>query len=182
MKEEDEWPLRQKQGKNETKNKTERWDRDTWVLQQQYFPRPHQIFLSTQERVCVCVCVCVCVGVCVYTHAGTHSVTQSCLTLCDPMDWSPPGSYIHGIFQARILEWVVISCSRGSFWPRNQTSISWVSCIVRQILHFIYPCNKPTFPLRSFKKSLFPLLCKELYLKELQLSWNCFPNDHWFHI
>ena len=41
------------------------------------------------------------------------SVAQSCLTLCDPMDCSLPGSSVHGIFQARILEWVVISFSRG---------------------------------------------------------------------
>ena len=41
-------------------------------------------------------------------------VAQSCLTLCDPMDCSPPGSSVHGIFQARILEWVPISFSRGS--------------------------------------------------------------------
>ena len=53
-------------------------------------------------------------------------VAQSCLTLCYPMDCSPPGSSGHGIFQARILEWVVISFSRGSSWPRDQT---WVSCI-----------------------------------------------------
>ena len=39
-------------------------------------------------------------------------VTQSCLTLCDPMDCSPPGSSIHGILQARILEWVAISLFR----------------------------------------------------------------------
>ena len=41
-------------------------------------------------------------------------VTQSCLTLCDPMDYSPLGSSVHGILQARILEWVAISFSRGS--------------------------------------------------------------------
>ena len=41
-------------------------------------------------------------------------VTQSCLTLCDPMDYSSPGSSVHGILQVRILEWVVISFSRGS--------------------------------------------------------------------
>ena len=41
-------------------------------------------------------------------------VTQSCLTLCDPMDYSPPGSSVHGILQARILEWVAIPFSRGS--------------------------------------------------------------------
>ena len=45
-------------------------------------------------------------------------VAQLCPTLCDPMDYSPPGSSIHGILQARILEWVAISFSRGSSWPR----------------------------------------------------------------
>ena len=59
-------------------------------------------------------------------------VTQSCLTVCDPMDCSPPGSSVHRILQARILEWVAIFFSRGSFQPRNQTHIS---CIGRQILH-----------------------------------------------
>ena len=42
---------------------------------------------------------------------------QSCLTLCDPMDCSPPSSSIHGTFQARILEWVAISSSRGPSDP-----------------------------------------------------------------
>ena len=42
------------------------------------------------------------------------AVTQSCLTVCDPVDCSPPGSSIHGIFQARVLEWIAISLSRGS--------------------------------------------------------------------
>ena len=50
-------------------------------------------------------------------------VTKSCPTLCDPMDCSPPGSSVHGIFQTRILEWVVISFSRGSSWSGNWTSI-----------------------------------------------------------
>ena len=51
-------------------------------------------------------------------------VTQSCPTLCDPMDCSPLGSSVHGILQARILEWVAISFSRGSSSPRDWT---WVS-------------------------------------------------------
>ena len=46
---------------------------------------------------------------------------QSCQTLCDPMDCSPPGSPVHGISQARILEWVAISSSRGSSQPRDRT-------------------------------------------------------------
>ena len=49
---------------------------------------------------------------------------QSCLTLYDPMDCSPPGSSVHGISQARILEWVAMSSSRGSSQPRDQTCIS----------------------------------------------------------
>ena len=49
---------------------------------------------------------------------------QLYLTLCNPMDCSPPGSFIHRILQARILEWVAISFSRGSSWPRNRTRVS----------------------------------------------------------
>ena len=51
-------------------------------------------------------------------------VTQSCPTLCDPVDCSPPGFFVHGILQARILEWVTISFSRGSSWSRDQTQVS----------------------------------------------------------
>ena len=54
-------------------------------------------------------------------------VTQSCLTLFDPMDCSPPGSSIHGIFQARILEWVAVSFSRGSFPLRDRTRASCIA-------------------------------------------------------
>ena len=59
-------------------------------------------------------------------------VAQSCPTFCDPMDCSLPGSFIHGLFQARELEWVAISFSRGSSWPKDLTCIS---CIGRQILY-----------------------------------------------
>ena len=54
-------------------------------------------------------------------------VVQSCLTLCDPLDCSPPGSSVHGILQARILEWVAISFSRESSWPRDRTQVSWTA-------------------------------------------------------
>ena len=54
---------------------------------------------------------------------------QSCLTLCDPMDCSPPGSSVHGILQARIMEWVSKPFSRGSSWPRDGTHVSCGSCI-----------------------------------------------------
>ena len=50
-------------------------------------------------------------------------------TLCDPMDCSLSGSSVHGILQARILVWIAMLSSRGSSQPRDQTHISWVSCI-----------------------------------------------------
>ena len=49
---------------------------------------------------------------------------QSCLTLCDPVDWNPPGASVHGILQARILEWVAMPSSRGSSQPRDRTRLS----------------------------------------------------------
>ena len=52
------------------------------------------------------------------------AVSQPGPSLCNPMDYSPPGSSVHGILQARILEWVAIIFSRGPSWPRNQTQVS----------------------------------------------------------
>ena len=60
------------------------------------------------------------------------SVTQLCSTLCDPMNCSPPGSSVHGILRARILEWVAMPSSRASSRPRDQTH---VSCIGRRVLY-----------------------------------------------
>ena len=53
-------------------------------------------------------------------------VAESCPTLCDPVDCSLPGSSVHGILQARILEWVTISFSRGSSQPRDRTQVSCI--------------------------------------------------------
>ena len=58
-----------------------------------------------------------------------------CPTLWDPMDCSPPGSSVHRILQARLLEWVAISFSRGSSQPRDQTHISCVFCTGERILY-----------------------------------------------
>ena len=54
-------------------------------------------------------------------------VAQSCPTLCDPMDCSPPGSSVHGILQARVLEWGAIAFSRGSSQPRDRTQVSHIA-------------------------------------------------------
>ena len=63
------------------------------------------------------------------------SGAQFCPTLWDPMNYSPPGFSVHGILQARILEWVTMPSSRGSSQPRDQMCNSCVSCIGRQIIH-----------------------------------------------
>ena len=74
-----------------------------------------------------------CISCCGWGGVGGACVhAQSCLTLCNPMDCSLPSSSVHRILQARILEWVAISCSGGSSLPRDQTC---VSCIGRQILY-----------------------------------------------
>ena len=54
-------------------------------------------------------------------------VAQLCPTLCDPMDCSLSGSSVRGIFQARVLEWIAISFSRGSSWPRDRTRVSCIA-------------------------------------------------------
>ena len=55
---------------------------------------------------------------------GKWKVAQSHPTLCGPMNCSPPGSSVHGILQARILEWGAVPFSRGSSQPRDQTQVS----------------------------------------------------------
>ena len=84
---------------------------------------------------------------------------QSCLTLCNSMDCSTPGPPVHGsVPWGRILKWVAISSSRGSFWPRDWTCISYVSCSGKWILyqqHHLVSCMHYYFhslPL-SYKKS-----------------------------
>ena len=62
-------------------------------------------------------------------HANSF---ESCPTLCDPVDCSPPGSSVHGILQARKLKWVAVPSSRGSTWPRDWNHFPNVSCIYDQ--------------------------------------------------
>ena len=92
-------------------HRAEQWEnlRSKWKISQDISCHVYSAF--------VCVCVL---------------VAQLCLILCNPMDCSPPGSSVHGILQARILEWVAMPSTRGSFRPRNLT---WVSCIAGGLYH-----------------------------------------------
>ena len=65
-------------------------------------------------------------------HACMHAKSLSlCPTLCDPMDCSPPNFSVHGILQAGMLEWIAMPSSRGSSQSKDQTYVSYVSCIGR---------------------------------------------------
>ena len=64
-----------------------------------------------------------------------HAKLLQCPTLCNPVDCIPPGSSVHGILQARILEWFAMLSSKVSSRPRDQTHVSYVSCIGRWVLY-----------------------------------------------
>jgi len=68
---------------------------------------------------------------------------HSCPSLCNPLDCSPPGSSVHGILQARILEWVTMPSSKGSSKPRDQTRGSFVSCIGWRVLYHQHHLESP---------------------------------------
>ena len=72
----------------------------------------------------LCVCVCVYVKGC---FCCCCLVTKLCPILCNPMDCSLPGSSVHGVSQARILEWVVMPSSTGSSQPRDRAHVSWLA-------------------------------------------------------
>ena len=106
---------------------------------------PKETKARTQKDIpTTCVCVYVCMHTVEYysvmkrrksgrlwqrgwTLKALVLLAQLWLALCDPMDCSPPGSCLHGILQARILEWVAIPFSRGSSWPRDRTQVSCIA-------------------------------------------------------
>ena len=105
-------------------------------------------------------------------------MAQSCPALCDPLEYSPPGSSVHWIFQATTLEWVAISFYRGSSRPRDQTR---VSCIAGGFFT-AEPSRRPYSTLdlsqeaekRSFGQNI-PIhdILRHLYVKGSQILWGC---------
>ena len=79
-------------------------------------------------------------------HSCFLSACMLICSLCHPMDCNPLGSSVHGILQARILEWVAMPSSRGSSRPRGQTCISWGSCIAGRFFTAEPPGKPPCFP------------------------------------
>ena len=114
---------------------------------------------------------------------GMHAQScQLCPTLCDPMDCSPPSSSAHGISQARILEWVAISSSKGSFWSRDRTCVSYVSCNAGGYFT-AEPPAKPTSTTAWTKHVLWPRMSGEAPSGQGQLSplWCAPPSPLWWH-
>ena len=100
---------------------------------------PCEIFLSISLDICVCA-----------------KSLQSCLTLGDSMDCIPPGSSVHGILRARILERVAISSSRRSSRPRDRTLVSHVFCVGRWVLYHQHYLGSPII-FYTTSKLLFPI-------------------------
>ena len=80
---------------------------------------PYQLTVLKKLTISSKICISL-----LLTALKVSEVAQSCPTLCDPMDCSPPGSSVYRVFQAWILEWVAISFSRGFSWPRDQIRVS----------------------------------------------------------
>ena len=105
-------------------------------------------------------------------------VSQSCPTLCDPMDCSLPGSSIHGIFQARVLEWADTSFSRGSSQLRGGI---WVSCVTdrcitlwvtKEAVPLLLPCNNSLYSYEIYYLTILKLM--DIWvLSSILLLWIC---------
>ena len=102
------------------------------------------------------------------SSAGKKKVAQFCPS--DPMDCSPPGSSVHGISQARILEWVAISFSRGFSWPRNQTE---VPCTAGRLFFTSWAIKEASLCLSSIVAKLQLLLGLRWWLRGKSICLQC---------
>ena len=106
----------------------------------------------------------------------------SCPTLCDRMDCNPPGSAVHGISQARTLEWVAISFSRGSSWPRDWTHISCVFCTGNHILYQLSHQKSPRQGPGLYEIHTFPNNCIHFNRKMQVGNYNWFSGGHFCRV
>ena len=125
----------------------------------------HSVFSHLESYLCLNIIFTEYLLLVTIWKAWTHA--QSCPTLCHSMDCTLSGFSVHGIFQARILEWVAISFSRGSSRPRDQTCVSCVSCTGRQIPYHSGPPGNQIlwrwYGVRNLKTNCY--LCSNLFLK-----------------
>ena len=147
--------------------------RRTFVSLPQFFCLSHSsklvIFLDEEEVLMKKICFinseenpqkCVISSVLIRMLFAATKSLQSCPTLCDPIDGSPPGSPVPGILQARTLEWVAVSFSR--------CSLLWNKLDLGQCYSF-KPCLSP--PWRAFIPTMFPVVHLSFYLKGYHYSF-----------
>ena len=104
-------------------------------------------------------------------------VAQSCPTPSDPMDCSPPGSSVHGILlQARILAWVAMPSSSGSSRPRDQTQVSYVSCIASKFFTVSATWEVPYKILISIMQSLEKAMATHSSTLAWKIPWTEEPG------
>ena len=133
---------------------------------------PSSPWISTWSSLCVHECL----------------VGRLCLTLCNPVDCHPPGSFVHGISQARILERVAIFFSRGSSWSRDWNHVSYISCIAGgffTLWAINLPVSKFPFLISIPVTALGPTLmswCMRLhglYPTRLLCPWRFSRQEYW---
>ena len=115
--------------------------------------------------------------------------TQSCLTLCDPMDYSPLGSSMHGISQARMLEWVAICSSRGSSQPRIEPASPKSPALQADSLplhHLGSPRKHPSIPIlgiysKELKTDIQVNTCTHIFITQRWKQLKCALADEWIN-
>ena len=119
-------------------------------------------------------------------------VTQLCPTLWDPMDYSLPGSSVHGILQARILEWVAIPFSRGSSWPRDRTQVFHIAgrCFTIWATREAYYYSHQWLTWRQITVMRYLILKTLMFMKKVLIVYHggfhahhsfsfWYPGPHW---
>ena len=140
----------------------------SWLLRASEVEAPLSVFCS-HSFTCIFIIICTC------SESVSHSLLSDSL---QPVDCSPPGSSVSGVLQARILEQVAISCSRGSFWPSNWT---WVSCLAadslpseppgKPYIYISFPFNIYLFAASSSELSGRIFSCIHLVGSSLTRDW-----------
>ena len=124
----------------------------------------------------------------IYIYLYVREVAQSCPTLCDPMDCSLPGSSVHGIFQAIVLEWIAISFSNGSSQPRDRTRVSrivdrrfnvWATREIIYIYIYVYIINLSMLVINS-KLSLNKIFKIAMYVLHFPICFFILSIRHHF--
>ena len=166
-----------------TKTKCEKQSYSAFIRKLKENWKKYCIYVARKWYVCIYLSES-----CIYTQGDMYKKIYSSIacnrksnesTLCNPMDCSPPGSSLHGILQARILEWAAISFSRGSSQPRDQI---WVSCITGRFFTIWatreaqFKVINDNFNISDTNRYLKKQNCGSVMLHDLLKEWQGFDS------